>query len=84
VAARGDSGRLGAVWDDLKEWGAALVHLGWQTLWTLLAGAMGGCFSTAEQGGGKSAEVGGMAYATTFGTPMVLMSFSLAVTLHIG
>jgi len=84
-ATRGGSERQRAALDDLVEKGSGLARFLWQMLWTLLAGALGGLFFYwLSKGAAGLPDVGGMAYATTFGTPLVLMSFSLAVTLHIG
>ena len=43
-----------------------------------------GALLLPAQGRRDLPEVGGVAYATTFGTPLVLLSFSTVVTLHIG
>jgi hypothetical protein len=83
--ALGDPKRLREAMDDLIEWSAGLVRFGWQLPWTLLAGALGGViFYYLRKGAGSLPDVGGVAYATTFGTPLVLLSYSGVVTLHIG
>jgi hypothetical protein len=84
-ATFGDAGRRRAARDDLIEKGSGLARFLWQVLWTLPAGAVGGVFFYwLRKGAEHLPDVGGMAYATTFGAPLVLMSFSLVVTLHIG
>lgn len=84
-AVRSDPERLRAAMDELIEWMAGLVRFVWQLPWTLLAGALGGViFYWVREGAARLPEVGGVAYATTFGTPLVLLSYSLVVTLHIG
>lgn len=84
-AALGDPKRLREALDDLIEWGAGLVRFAWQLPWTLLAGALGGViFYSLRKGAESLPEVGAVAYATTFGTPLVLLSYSAVVTLHIG
>lgn len=84
-AIRSDAERLRAAMDELVEWAAGLVRFAWQLPWTLLAGALGGViFYSVREGAARLPEVGGVAYATTFGTPLVLLSYSLVVTLHIG
>ena len=84
-AARGDPKRLNDARNDLIEWGAGLARFAWQILWTLLPGALGGVFfHSLNKWAQGLPETGGMAYATTFGTPLVLLSFSLVVMLHIG
>lgn len=84
-AARSDPARLRAALDELIEWGAGLARFAWQLPWTLLAGALGGVlFYSLAKGAAHLPEVGGVAYATTFGTPLVLLGFSTVVTLHIG
>jgi len=83
--ARNDPARLREALAELVEWGAGLARFAWQLPWTLLAGALGGVlFYCLRRGAADLPEVGGVAYATTFGTPLVLLSFSTVVTLHIG
>ena len=85
LAVLGDSRRRRAARDELIECGAGLGRFAWQIPWTLLAGALGGViFYWLRKGAESLPEVGGVAYATTFGTPLVLLSYSLVVTLHIG
>jgi len=85
LAALGNPQRLDTARSELVEWGSGLARFAWQLLWTLLPGALGGVFFySLNQWAQSLPETGGMAYATTFGTPLVLMSFSLVVTLHIG
>ncbi|HWR77295.1 MAG TPA: patatin-like phospholipase family protein [Thiobacillus sp.] len=84
-AARGNPERLRAALDELIEWGSGLVRFAWQLPWTLLAGALGGViFYSLRKGADNLPEVGAVAYATAFGTPLVLLSYSAVVTLHIG
>ncbi|MDP1644954.1 MAG: patatin-like phospholipase family protein [Thiobacillus sp.] len=85
LAALDDPKHLRAALDDLIEWVAGLARFVWQILWTLLAGALGGViFYSLRKGAESLPEVGGVAYATTFGTPLVLLSYSAVVTVHIG
>ena len=84
-STRDDPHRQRAALDELIEWRSALARFGWHFLWTLPPGALGGVFFyTLGKWAQSLPETGGLAYATAFGTPMVLMSFSLVVTLHIG
>jgi hypothetical protein len=81
----GDRGRRRAALDELTEWGSGLARFAWQLPWTLLAGALGGViFYSMGKAAESLPEVGAVAYATTFGTPLVLLSYSAVVTLHIG
>ncbi|MHB1144689.1 MAG: patatin-like phospholipase family protein [Thiobacillus sp.] len=74
-----------AAFRELVECGAGFGRFGWQIPWALLAGALGGVFLySLRKGAEHFPEVGGVAYATAFGTPLVLLSYSLVVTLHIG
>ena len=85
LAALGDPERLRAALDDLIEWGSGLARFAWQLPWTLLAGALGGViFYSLSKGAETIPEVGRVAYVTTFATPLVLLSYSVMVTLHIG
>jgi len=84
-AALGDAERLRAALDDLFEWASGLVRFLWLLPWTLLAGALGGViFYGLRKGAAGLPDVGGVAYATTFGTPLALLSYSAVVTVHIG
>jgi hypothetical protein len=70
---------------ELFGWGLALARFGLQLFWALLAGALGGLiFHSLSKGAEHLPELGAVAYATTFVTPLVLLSYSLVVTLHIG
>ena len=85
VAALGDSTRRRAALNELIECGAGLGRFAWQIPWTLLAGALGGLiFYGLSKAADWLPDTGTVAYATTFGTPLVLLSYSLVVTLHIG
>src|SRR3569832_634510 len=84
-AARNDPARLCVVLVVLVVWGAGLARFAWQLPWTLLAGALGGVlFYCLRRGAADLPEVGGVVFATTFGTPLVMLSYSTVVTLHIG
>lgn len=84
AASRNNQSPLAALHDFMK-WAAGVAHFLWQIPWTLLSGALGGVlFYSLAQGAHKLPPLGGIDYATAFGTPLVLLSFSVAVTLHVG
>lgn len=83
--ARGDAGHARDAWDELRGLGVNIARFAWQIPWTLLAGALGGAiFYALREASGILPETGRMAYATAFGTPLLLMGYSLVVALHIG
>ena len=85
LAALGDSTRLSKALDELISWSSGVVRFAWQVPWTLLSGALGGVlFYLLAQGAEKLNGWGGIVYAVAFGTPLVLLSFSVVVTLNIG
>ena len=88
-AYRNDPARLPAAKKKLNTWLFSLAsfcgRFAWQIPWTLLAGALGGLlFYSLREGAENLSRVGGIEYATAFGTPLVLLSFSVVVTLHVG
>ncbi len=84
-AARDDPERGLAAGHELFGWARVLVRFGFQLVCALLAGAVGGLiFYGLRNGAEMFTGARAVAYATTFGTPLVLLSYSLVVTLHIG
>ena len=85
LAVLGYPKRRRAALEELIEMASGLARFAWQLPWTLLAGALGGViFYSLCKGAESLPKVGAVAYATTFGTPLVLLSYSAVVTLHIG
>ena len=85
LVALGNPKRLSAELDELIKWVAGVVRFAWQLPWTVLSGALGGVlFYSLAQGAAKLTDWDGLVYATAFGTPLVLMSYSAVVTLNIG
>ncbi len=85
MVARNDPARRREALDELIAAGTVLARFVWQIPWMLLAGALGGVlFYILRRGAADLPEVGGVAYAASFGTPLVLLVFSTVVMLHIG
>jgi hypothetical protein len=71
--------------NNTSSWFVSAVRFGWQLPWILLAGALGGVmFHSLLQVADALPAPGGLDYALTFVTPLVLLAYSLVVTLHIG
>ncbi|MFP5403249.1 MAG: patatin-like phospholipase family protein [Gammaproteobacteria bacterium] len=84
-AARRDARRLRDALSDAVHWAAGVVRFAWQIPWTLIAGALGGVlFYGIQQAMAALPDDGRLAYALGFFTPLILLSYSLAVTVHIG
>lgn len=84
-ASRADLARHTIARHNASRWLAGLGRFVWLLPWTALAGALGGLALYAlAQAASHLPATGGMAYAVTFFTPLVLLAYSLVVTLHIG
>ncbi|MEW5967757.1 MAG: hypothetical protein AB1720_12315 [Pseudomonadota bacterium] len=83
--ARRDAQRLRKRVTELIHWAAGLVRFGWQIPWTLLAGALGGLlFYGLRESAAALPATGGPSLAVAFYTPLILLTYSFVVTVHIG